>query len=426
MTTNTLFRRIAGGAAALALLGGVWAGPAAAETTLKFISWQVDERGYGDWWQAAIEEFERTHEGVTIEFTKVPRDSYADQMTTLFASGSPPEIVHLASFEFQNFADNGWLENLDPWIERSGLDLEGWAGQNKCQWDDETVCVMLLYFGFVMAYNEEMFDEAGLELPTNWDEYLAAARTLTQDQDGDGLIDQYGVGHSTAAGGGQYLSELLSYVLDTGAYWTDSDGKPAFETAGMAEALGRWKLLIDENLTPLDLPAGDVRQLLIEDKIAMRLDGPWIYGIMRQASPEILPKLRLTAPPFDPPVGGSSNILAMPSEIDDETKELVWDFIMLVSSAEWQEKFAEMGASPAPRPGAITDAARQAVPHFDLLVETMEAAAAAGVDRIPLGFEVQYNEFAKVVREEVQRMLIDDLDPTDVATRLQSRTEDLQ
>ena len=88
------------------------AAPAHAQT-LKFISWQVDEKGYGDWWQAAIDEFERTHEGVTIEFTKVPRDSYADQMTTLFASGSPPEIVHLASFEYQSFAENGWLENLD-------------------------------------------------------------------------------------------------------------------------------------------------------------------------------------------------------------------------------------------------------------------------------------------------------------------------
>ena len=144
-----------------------------------------------------------------IEFTNVPRDSYADQMTTLFASGSPPDIVHLASFEFQSFADNGWLEDLDPWIKKSGLDLKGWAGQKVCHFEDHDYCIMLLYFGYVMAYNQDMLDAAGLKVPTNWDEYLAAAKKLTIDKSKNGLTDQYGVGISTAAGGGQYLSELL-------------------------------------------------------------------------------------------------------------------------------------------------------------------------------------------------------------------------
>lgn len=33
------------------------AGVQAQDTTLTFISWQVDEPGVGDWWRAAIEEF---------------------------------------------------------------------------------------------------------------------------------------------------------------------------------------------------------------------------------------------------------------------------------------------------------------------------------------------------------------------------------
>jgi multiple sugar transport system substrate-binding protein len=424
MTSQRLTRAIAGSVAALALLAGV-PGPAAAQT-LRFVSWQVDEKGYGDWWQAAIDEFERTHEGVTIEFTKVPRDSFADQMTTLFASGSPPDIVHLASFEFQSFADNGWLENLDPWIEEAGLDLEGWAGQGRCEWNGETVCIMLLYFGYVMAYNQEMFDEAGIALPTNWEEFHEAAKALTKDSDGDGLIDQYGVGISTAAGSGQYLSEMLNFVLDAGATWTTDEGEPAFDNPEMAEALGRWKTLIKEGLTPVDLPTGDVRQLLIEGKTAMRLDGPWIYGVMQEASPEMQEKLALVAPPFHPPVGGSSNIITMPSELDDDRKQLVWDFIELVTSEEWQRKFAELGASPSPRPGAVPEGITEVVPHFDLLLETMKEADAAGVDRIPTGYEVEFNEFAKLITEETQRMIIEDLDPADAAARIQERAQELK
>ena len=195
--------------------------------------------------------------------------------------------------------------------------------------------------------------------------------------------------------GNQYLTEMLNYVLDAGAYWTNSEGKPAMDTPEMATALQRWKTVLNEGLTPMDLPSGDTRQLFIEGRVAMKLDGPWVYGVMRNAAPEVLANLRLAKPPFDPPIGGSSNVIGMPSEISDEKKQLVWEFIELVTSQHFQERFSELGAMPAPRPGAITQAAKDAVTHFDLLIETQQAAAQAGVDRIPLGLEVQFNEFAE-------------------------------
>lgn len=69
--------------------------PASAEV-LKFVSWQKDEKGIGDWWGSVIKEWEAKHPGNTIEWTKVERSAYSDTMTTLFAGGTPPDIVHLA------------------------------------------------------------------------------------------------------------------------------------------------------------------------------------------------------------------------------------------------------------------------------------------------------------------------------------------
>ena len=135
------------------------------------MSWQKDERGVGDWWASVIKEFEATHPGVKIEWTKVERGAYADTMTTLFAGGTPPDIVHLASFEFQKFADNGWLEPLDPYIKESKLDLNGWAGQDTCVWKGETVCTMMLYFGYIMAYNEEILKKEGIAVPKTYAEF---------------------------------------------------------------------------------------------------------------------------------------------------------------------------------------------------------------------------------------------------------------
>lgn len=409
---------------AAALLAGTALTPALAADTLKFVSWQKDEKGVGDWWASVIEEFETRHPDVKIEWTKVERAAYADTMTTLFAGGTPPDIVHLASFEFQSFADNGWLENLDPWIEKSGLDLNGWSGEKACNWDGHIVCIMMLYYGAIFAYNDSMLKEAGVAVPTNWDEFLAAARKLTKDVNGDGITDQFGTGHETKGGAGQYLAEMASYLIDAGASYTDDEGNITIDTPEMIEGLSRWKTVVQESLTPRDLSAGEIRQLFADGKIALRVDGPWLYPIMERGA--AAKDLKLASVPFDPPLGGSSNILAMPSEISDERKELVWDFISIATSDEFQSSFATLAASTPPSPRADLTEARAQIPHFDLLVESQQKAAKAGVDRIPKGLEIQFNEFSKMVKEEAERMIIEDLDPAEVAKTMQEKAEALQ
>jgi len=398
--------------------------PAAYATELRFVSWQVDDGGMGGWWREAIEKFEAEHPGVTVEFTKVDRGSYADTMTTLFAGGQPPQIVHLASFEYQSFAENGWMENLDPWFEKDGIDMSGWAGQDTCRWNDETACVMLLYFGFMMAYNEEILAEAGLEVPTTYEEFLEVVRATTKDLNDDGITDQFGTGHETRGGAGQYLTELLNYVLGAGAYWTDKEGNVTIDTPEMIEGLTRFKTIMDEGLSPKDMSSGDVRKLFADGKMAIRLDGPWLYPIMQEGA--AADKLKVAIPAMSPPVGGSSNVLGMASEIPDEEKQLVWDFIKIVMSPEFQRKYATDAGNTPPSPSADLAGVEEKVPHFPLLVETQQAAAAAGVDRIPTGLEVQYGEFGKMVQEEVQRMIIENLDPADVVKVIQKKAEAIQ
>lgn len=396
----------------------------ASAETLRFISWQTDDGGMGEWWKDAIATFEAAHPGVNIEFTKVERASYADTMTTLFAGGQPPHIVHLASFEFQSFAENGWMENLDPWFAKDGIDMTGWAGQKTCRWNDETACVMLLYFGFMLAYNQEILAAEGLEVPTTYEEFLAVARATTKDLNGDGITDQFGTGHETAGGAGQYLTELLNYVLDAGAYWTDADGNITIDTPEMVEGLTRWKTIIKEGLSPVDMSAGDVRKLFADGKMALRLDGPWLYGTMKKGA--AADKLAVAKPSMSPPVGGSSNVLGMASEISDDQKQLVWDFIKIAMSPDFQRKYATVAGNTPPSPSADVTGVEASVPHFALLVDSQKAAAAAGVDRIPTGLEIQYGEFGKMVQEEVQRMLIEDLDPADVVKTIQARAEAIQ
>lgn len=80
---NKTISRLALGTATAVLMTMGSLAPAKADTVLKFISWQTDDAGTGEWWHSAIAAFEKQHPGVKIEFTKAERSSYADTMTTL-------------------------------------------------------------------------------------------------------------------------------------------------------------------------------------------------------------------------------------------------------------------------------------------------------------------------------------------------------
>nr|WP_238858203.1 sugar ABC transporter substrate-binding protein [Faunimonas pinastri] len=405
-------------------LAGVAATSAFADTTLKFVSWQKDEPGYRDWWASVISAFEKQHPGVKIEWTKVERGAYSDTMTTLFAGGTPPDIVHLASFEYQKFADNGWLEDLGPYIEKSKLNLQGWAGQETCNWKGQTDCIMMLYTGFVFGYNEDLLNKAGAKVPTNYQEFLDAARKTTRDVNGDGIPDQFGTGHETKGGGGQYLTEMMNYTLDAGAQFTDQNGKVTIDTPQMVEGLTRWKTIVKDGLTPRDLTSADTRQLFADGRIAMKLDGPQLYPIVQKGKAR--DQIKFGKDPFTPPMGGSSNVLAIAAEIPDDHKQLVWDFIQIATSDPFQSSFAAMTTSPAPDPRADIAEARKKVADFDTIVEAARSASAAHVDRLPKGLEIQFNEFATMMMNEAKRMIINDLDPKDVAKTMQAKAEAIQ
>lgn len=61
---------------------------------------------------------------------------------------------------------------------------------------------------------------------------------------------------------------------------------------------------------------------------------------------------------------------------------------------------ATVGGNTPPSPAADVTLVEETVPHFPLLIQTMQAAFAAGIDRIPTGLKAKYNEFSKMIQED--------------------------
>ena len=131
--------------------------------------------------------------GCTINATYVPYEEYLSKLNTLAAANQMPDVFALPEGNVFDWGSQGMLMDLAPEYAASGVDLDQTYLKPAIFRDDDQhvwgvgydITTMFLY------YNKDMFDEAGLEYPSNdvnnpitWDEFVRDAKALTKDANG--------------------------------------------------------------------------------------------------------------------------------------------------------------------------------------------------------------------------------------------------
>ncbi len=163
---------------------------------LRMTSWQTPAETALD--LPAIRSFEAAHPGVRVENDPVANQAeYREQVITSIVSGAPPDVFLLDNIDVPAFIDANVLLDVRPFAPRVGLDLQSFY-PNVLGIFSRGDAVYAFPKGFspiVYYYNRALFDAAGLPYPDDgwtWDEFIATARALTRDVDGDGVTDQWG------------------------------------------------------------------------------------------------------------------------------------------------------------------------------------------------------------------------------------------
>jgi len=140
--------------------------------------------------------FMKEHPEIKIEIWSQPWGDYFTKIKTLWASGDAKAIPDVAFlWPTPSYAAQGVLENLDPYIEKSGYKIDDyWPGLLESAKYNGHI------YGFprdievnVLYYNKDIFKEAGVDLPTDqwtWDDLVAAAEKLTK-KDASGKVERY-------------------------------------------------------------------------------------------------------------------------------------------------------------------------------------------------------------------------------------------
>lgn len=119
-----------------------------------------------------------------------------------------------------------------------------------------------------LYYRTDIFEEAGLEPPTTWEELKEVAKQLTVDTDGDGKIDQYGFGYCGAPGQLGFDFQAISWANGGNLFdennEVDIDSPEAF---GALEFLVEMKEFCPPGIENVDFPELGVQ--MASGKIAM-------------------------------------------------------------------------------------------------------------------------------------------------------------
>ncbi|WP_423918761.1 ABC transporter substrate-binding protein [Frigoribacterium sp. 2-23] len=218
--------------------------------------------------------------GIKVDLEVIPWSDLYNRILTAVSSGEGPDVLNIG---------NTWavsLQSSGAFVPWEGDALKEIGGQDRfvqSSWatggaeGQAPTSVPLYGLSYSLYYNTKMFEAAGItEPPATWDEFVADAKKLTIDTNGDGTIDQWGV---TMAGSSVSNNAHQAFVrgLQNGGSLYTKDGKPQFDNDGVVKGVKEWVDLIaaDKVVSPSDAESvngSDMAATFAQGKAAMFFD----------------------------------------------------------------------------------------------------------------------------------------------------------
>lgn len=131
-----------------------------------------------------IAAFEEAHPEIKVELESADFSTYYTRLNTNLAAGRAPDVFMMSGAYFYAGAMRNAFKDLGPYIEQSGIDLSKYFTEDENSlYQGKTLAVPEELDIMALAYNKDLFDEAGVAYPTNtwnWDDLLDVATKLTR------------------------------------------------------------------------------------------------------------------------------------------------------------------------------------------------------------------------------------------------------
>src|SRR5579872_5630559 len=101
---------------AAAALGLSLCGGARAAATLKLVE-VITSPERTETLRAIVRTFEDANPGTEVEIISLPWGPSFEKLATMVAAGDTPDVVEMPDMWLALYANNGWLESLEPYLQ---------------------------------------------------------------------------------------------------------------------------------------------------------------------------------------------------------------------------------------------------------------------------------------------------------------------
>ncbi|TPW31689.1 sugar ABC transporter substrate-binding protein [Martelella alba] len=161
-------------------------------TTINWALWDWDATAY---YQPLIDAFEAKYPDIKVEHTDLGSSDYTTMlMTQLSGGGSDLDVVQVKDIpSYANMVRTNSLLPLGDDIKSAGIDTAAYGGLIEALTVDGNIYALPFRSDvWILYYNKDLFDAAGVDYPTNdmtWSEFADKARALSS---GFGANKTYG------------------------------------------------------------------------------------------------------------------------------------------------------------------------------------------------------------------------------------------
>jgi multiple sugar transport system substrate-binding protein len=313
-----------------------------AKVTLSYAVWDKNQVPA---MQQLATAFTQENPNITIDVQLTPWETYWTKMKAAATGGAAPDVFWMNGPNYQLYATNGVLAELDEKIAADKVDLSAYP---KALVDLYTVDGK--HYGLPkdfdtvgLWYNKELFDAAGVAYPDatwTWDTFKAAAAKLTDKSKG-----QYAIGAN--------LSSAQEYQYNTifqagGSVISADAKKSGYADPATIAGLQFWTDLIKDGHSPdLKTMTDTVPLNLFESgKTAMYYGGSWNVA---EFTANDYTKTRVDVAPLPKGVKaatvihGLANVVSAKSEHPNQA----WTFVKYLGSQAAAEQLGKSGVIPA-------------------------------------------------------------------------------
>ncbi|GAA5124059.1 sugar ABC transporter substrate-binding protein [Alloalcanivorax gelatiniphagus] len=295
--------------------------------------------------------FEEQNPGSTLTIEQQEWDGLVEKLTTALSSESEtPDVVEIGNTQAPTFTAAGAFAPLTDELDDLGGDdlLQGFV--EGATVEGETYAVPYYAGSKYIFYRKDLFEKAGLEVPTTMDEFVDAAVALKEDNPKPANFSGFWFPGQDWRNGATFIWDAGGdLAVEDGGEWSGALSSPE-SIAGLERAQ---QLFMDASGAPKDgnetdpwtpFCAGEVGMMSTPGWVKGQLDSPEVGcpdGFAKEVGVFALPGSDGSAAPVL--LGGSDIAVAAKSP----NQELAQEVVSLMLSDDYQTMMAEAGLTPA-------------------------------------------------------------------------------